>query len=308
MSENIKDKVTAAVVQASPALMDKEQTLEKSLRLIKEASQKGAEIVVFPESFLSGYPRGLNFGCKIGSRSDAGREDYLKFYRNSVKVPGEITEELASAAGEADIYLVMGVNETDESQNNSTIYNSLLYFGPGGNLLAKHQKLKPTGSERLIWGEGDSSTLSTVDTPYGTLGGLICWENYMPLARAAIYQEGVSFYAAPTADARDEWQSTIQHIALEGRNFVLACNQFVTRDMYPEDLNYYGMIDDQPKIMCRGGSAIIDPLGKYLAGPLYNEEGILMAELDLDLIPKSRMDFDVNGHYSRPDVFELRIH
>ncbi len=302
-----QETVKVAVVQASPVIMNKEKTLQKSLDLIEKAAAKGAKIVVFPEAYFSAYPRGLNFGCRIGSRTQAGREDYLKFYRSSVKVPGPITAKLASAAQEAKIYLVMGVNELDQSQNNSTIYCSILYFSPQGELIARHQKLKPTGSERLIWGEGDSSTLSTISTPYGTLGGLICWENYMPLARAAIYKQGVKFYVAPTADARDEWQSTLQHIALEGRTFVLASNQFVTKAMYPEDLNYIDELEEQPEVMCRGGSAIIDPLGNYLAGPLYGEEGILFADLDLDLIPKSRLDFDVNGHYSRPDIFQLQI-
>jgi nitrilase len=183
----------------------------------------------------------------------------------------------------------------------------VLYFSPEGKLIGKHQKLKPTGSERYIWGEGDGSTLTVVDTPYGKMGGLMCWENYMPLARAAIYAKGTQIYVAPTADSREEWQCTMRHIALEGRCFVLACNQFVTKDMYPKDLACYEELESSPELMCRGGSAIISPTGDYIAGPVYDKEDILFADLDLDLVTKSKFDFDVNGHYSRPDVFQLIV-
>lgn len=174
-------------------------------------------------------------------------------------------------------------------------------------LLGKHRKLKPTGSERLIWGEGDGSTLTVVDTPYGKMGGLTCWENYMPLARTAIYSKGVRIYVAPTADSREVWQCTVRHIALEGRCYVISCNQYVEKSMYPKDLNGYGELQDQPEIMCSGGSCIIDPLGRYAVEPVYNREEILIADLDLDLITQSRLDFDVMGHYARPDVFDFRI-
>ena len=176
-----------------------------------------------------------------------------------------------------------------------------------GQLLGKNRKLKPTGSERLIWGEGDGSTLTVLGTALGKVGGLICWENYMPLARMAIYDKGVDIYLAPTADDRDTWQATLRHIACEGRCFVLGCNQYMTKDMYPDDLKDLKELVEQPEIMCRGGSAIISPLGKAIAGPLYDKEGILFANLDLSAIARSKFDFDVVGHYARPDVFQLRV-
>jgi nitrilase len=300
---NTQKSVRVTVVQAAPVIMDRGATVGKTLTLIKEASSKGAQIVVFPEAFISAYPRGLSFGAVVGSRTVESREDWLRYYESSITVPGEVTDILGQAAADANIYLVIGVIEKD----GGTLYCTLLYFGPDGKLLAKHRKLKPTGLERFVWGEGDGSTLSVVDTPYGKMGGLICWENYMPLARTAMYMKGVSIYVAPTADARDEWQSTIRHIALEGRCFVLSCNQFVTKDMYPKDLKYYRDLEAQPDIMCRGGSAVVDPLGRYVTKPVYNRKEILVADLDLDMIIKSRLDFDPVGHYSRPDVFELII-
>jgi nitrilase len=183
----------------------------------------------------------------------------------------------------------------------------MLYFSPSGELIGRHRKLKPTGSERLIWGEGDGSTLPVFSTENGKIGGLICWENYMPLARMALYGQGVEIYLAPTADSRDNWQSTMRHIACEGRCFVLGCNQFVTRDMYPDDLETLDELVDQPEIMCRGGSVIVSPTGDVLAGPLWGEEGMLLAELDLEEVTRARLDFDVVGHYARPDIFQLHV-
>ncbi len=190
----------------------------------------------------------------------------------------------------------------------SAIHDStLLYFGPDGRLLGKHRKLKPTAAERFIWGEGDGSTLTVLDTELGKIGGLICWENYMPLARMAMYGKGVEIYLAPTADARDVWQATLRHIALEGRCFVLGCNQFVTKSMYPSDLEAIEDLENQPEVLCRGGSAIVSPLGQYLAGPLFDQEGILLADLDLAEVARGKFDFDVVGHYARPDVFQLIV-
>jgi nitrilase len=203
------------------------------------------------------------------------------------------------------IYLAVGVIEREHY--NGTLFCTTLYFGPDGTLLGKHRKLKPTAAERVIWGEGDGSTLTILDTEIGKIGGLICWENYMPLARMAMYNHGVEIYLAPTADARDTWQATMIHIACEGRCFVLGCNQFVTKDMYPSDLPGIEELSNQPHIMSRGGSVIISPMGKILAGPLYDCEGILYADLDRTEIIKGKMDFDVIGHYARPDVFQLTI-
>jgi len=203
--------------------------------------------------------------------------------------------------------LAIGVVERDTQFSRGTLYCTLLYFGPDGRLLGKHRKLKPTAAERLIWGEGDGSTLTVLDTEIGKIGGLICWENYMPLARMAMYSKGVELYLAPTADARDTWQATLRHIAREGRCFVLGCNQFVTKAMYPADLDGIEELADQPEVICRGGSAVISPLGEVLAGPLYGQEGTLFADLDLAEVARGKFDFDVVGHYARPDVFQLIV-
>jgi nitrilase len=199
------------------------------------------------------------------------------------------------------------VIERDTDTSGGTLYCTLLYFGPDGSLLGKHRKLKPTAAERLIWGEGDGSTLTAIRTGFGVMGGLICWENYMPLARMAMYGQGVELYLAPTADSREVWQATMRHIALEGRCFVLGCNQFVTKAMYPDDLEGIEELESQPEVMCRGGSVIVSPLGEVLAGPLYDEEGILYAELDMGEVVRGKFDFDVVGHYARPDVFKLVV-
>ena len=299
--------VKVAVVQAAPLLFDREATVAKACRLIDEAAREGAQLVLFPEAFIPAYPRGLSFGTVVGSRSPQGRLTWQRYWANAVDVPGPATETLGQAAREAGIFLAMGIIERDSQFSRGTLYCTLLYFGPDGRLLGKHRKLKPTAAERLIWGEGDGSTLTVLDTELGKVGGLICWENYMPLARMAMYGKGVELYLAPTADQRDSWQATLRHIALEGRCFVLGCNQFVTKEMYPQDLEGLEDLAGQPQILCRGGSAIISPLGGVLAGPLYDEEGILYADLDLAEVARGKLDFDVVGHYARPDVFQLRI-
>ena len=214
---------------------------------------------------------------------------------------------LGAIAREHRAHLVIGVIERDQTFSRGTLYCTLLYFGPDGALLAKHRKLVPTAAERYIWGSGDGSTLPALETPHGRLGGLICWENYMPLARMAMYGKGVQVYLAPTADHRDTWQATLRHIACEGRCFVLGSNQFVTKDMYPPDLVGLEDLEKQPEVLCRGGSAIVSPLGEYLAGPSFDEEALLVAELDLAEVVRARFDFDVVGHYARPDVFTLIV-
>ena len=296
-----------AVIQAAPVLFDREATVEKACNLIEQAATQGARFILFPEAYIPAYPRGLAFGTVVGSRSPVGRRVWQRYWENTVEVPGSTTRKLAEAAKTAGVYLAIGVIERDMTRSGSTLYCTLLYFGPDGRLLGKHQKLKPTAGERLIWGEGDGSTLTVIQTEIGRIGGLICWENYMPLARMAIYDKGVEIYLAPTADARDTWQATLRHIACEGRCFVLGCNQYMTKDMYPEDLQDLKELGDQPDVMCRGGSAIISPMGKVLAGPLFDQEGILFADLDLGAIARSKFDFDVVGHYARPDVFQLRV-
>ena len=295
--------VRVAVVQASPIPFDKEASVAKVARLAKEAAAQGAKIVLFPEAYIPCYPRGMYFGSSVGKRTDEGRKDYRRYYENAIDVPGEETRLLGQAAAEAGVFLSVGVIERESGSLHCTV----IFLGPDGSYLGKHRKLKPTGSERLIWSQGDGSTLTTVDTPYGTMGSVICWENYMPLMRAAMYAKGTTIYLAPTADARDSWQATIRHIAMEGRCFVLSCNQYQTKDMVPTDLPGYADLKEEPDLMCRGGSAILDPMGRYLAGPLYDKEGILVADLDLGCLAEARYDFDVVGHYARNDVFTLIV-
>ena len=301
------ETVKVAVVQASPVLFDREATIEKTCRLIREVGDQGVNLVLFPEAFIPAYPRGLGFGAVVGSRSAAGRRTFQRYWANAVQVHRPATEALGKAAREAGLYLAIGIIERDSRFSQGTLYCTLLYFSPNGELLGKHRKLKPTASERLIWGEGDGSTMPVLETAIGRVGGLICWENYMPLARMAMYGKGVEIYLAPTADHRETWHSTLRHIACEGRCFVLGCNQFVTKDMYPADLEGLDDLNELPEIMCRGGSAIISPFGEVLAGPLYDQEGILFADLDLAEIARGKFDFDVAGHYARPDVFQLVV-
>jgi nitrilase len=296
--------VQVAVVQAAPVLFDREATLDKTAELVTQAKNLGAELVLFPEAFIPAYPRGLSFGIVVGSRSERGRSTWQRYWDEAVVVPSAATDRLGEMAREAGTFLAIGVIERASS---GTLYCTVLYFGANGALLGKHRKLKPTAAERLIWGEGDGSTLTVVDAGFAKVGGLICWENYMPLARMAMYDRGVELYLAPTADARDTWQATVRHIALEGRCFVLGCNQYVTKSMYPDNLAGIEDLDDQPEVMCRGGSVIVSPLGEVLAGPLFDEEGILTAEVDLSEIARAKLDFDVVGHYARPDVFKLSV-
>ncbi len=306
MNEGIAP-VRVAVVQASPLYFDLAGSIERVVALTRQAAAEGAKLALFPEAYIGGYPWGLAFGTAVGGRSDAGRRTWQRYWATAMNVPGPETDRLAEVARETGSYLVVGVIERDSTYSGGTLFCTLLYFGPEGTLLAKHRKLKPTAAERLIWGEGDGSTLPVIPTPFGRVGGLICWENYMPLARMAMYGKGVDIYLAPTADARERWQSTLQHIALEGRCFVLGCNQYVTRDMYPEDLEIRDELEAWPPTLCRGGSAIYSPLGDRLAGPLWDEAGVLYADLDLEEIARGKFHFDVTGHYARPDVFHFWV-
>lgn len=299
--------VQVAAVQAAGAPFRTHEAVDAVVRLTAEAAAEGAELVVFPEAFVGGYPWGLAFGTAVGGRSAPGRRTWGRYRDAAIEIPGPETLRMGEAAREAGVHLAVGVVERDREFGRGTLYCTLLYIGADGTLLGKHRKLKPTAAERLIWGEGDGSTLPVLETPVGRVGGLICWENYMPLARMAMYGKGVQIYLAPTADARDRWQSTLQHIALEGRCFVVGCNQYVTRDMFPPDLE---IADEQaawPEVLCRGGTAIYAPDGRCLAGPLMDRAGILHATLELDEIALGTFDFDVVGHYARPDVFRLIV-
>lgn len=292
----------AAVVQASAIPFDSERSVHKAVDLIRDAAAEGARLIVFPEAFISGYPKGAHFGAPVGLRTAAGRDEFLTYAKGAIDVPGPATEALAEAAREAGAYLVIGVIERD----GGTLYCTVLFFGPDGTVLGKHRKLMPTAAERLIWGYGDGSTLPVFDTPLGKIGAVICWENYMPMLRMAMYGKGITIYCAPTADDRDTWLSSMRHVALEGRCFVLTSCQFIHRGDFPVDYEC-ALGDDPNTILMRGGSAIINPLGQVLAGPHFEGETILYADLDLDDITRGKYDFDVVGHYARPDIFQLRV-
>src|SRR5262245_43598300 len=292
----------AAVVQSSPVVFETKATLAKVRDLTAEAATHGAKLVVFPEAFIASYPKGLDFGARVGLRTSKGRDEFRRYFDSAIAVPGPETEELSRIAKTSNVHLVIGVIEREIG----TLYCTVLFFAADGTFLGKHRKLMPTAMERLIWGFGDGSTLPVFETPLGRLGAVICWENYMPLLRTYMYSQGIEIYCAPTADHRETWVATMQHIAMEGRCFVLGCNQFNRRKDFPE--NYRSSFGESPKtVISRGGSCIVDPFGKLLAGPDFQQETILVAELDRSLLPKAKFDFDAVGHYSRPDIFRLVV-
>jgi len=295
-------KVRAAVVQAAPVAFERAQTLEKLGELAAQAARQGAELVVFPEAFVSAYPKGLDFGAVVGRRTREGREQFRRYFDSAVEVPGPDVDRMARIAREHRLHLVVGAIERD----GGTLYCTALFFAEDGRFLGKHRKLMPTAAERLVWGFGDGSTLPVFDTRLGRIGAVICWESYMPMLRMAMYSKGVQLYCAPTADDRETWLPTVRHVALEGRCFVLSACQVLRRRDMPADLpNALG--DSPDTLLMRGGSCIVDPLGKVLAGPVFDEATILLAELDLDEIARGKYDFDVAGHYARPDVFRLSV-
>ena len=294
-----------AVVQAAPVLFDRALSTQKAIDLIRTAAGHGAELVVLPELYISGYPYGMTFGFTVGARSEAGRQDWKRYYDNSILVPGEETAALAAVAGELGVYVSIGVSERDAFT--ATLYNTNLIFSPEGRLDCVHRKLKPTGAERLVWGDANRDFFPVCDTPWGPMASLICWESYMPLARVALYQKGVTLYISPNTNDNPEWQATIQHIALEGRCYFVNCDMYFTRDTYPTDLCGYEEVKKLPEVVCRGGSCVIDPYGHYVMEPLWDQEGILYADLDMEQVPASRMEFDPCGHYARPDVLKLEV-
>ena len=296
------NKIKVAVVQAASVSFNLDATLEKVKRLALEAAAGAAQLAVFPEAFVSAYPRGMDFSTVVGNRGAEGREWYRRYLESSITVPGPAVSTLGEIARAANLQLVIGVIERE----GGTLYCTVLFFAANGDYMGKHRKLMPTGSERLTWGFGDGSTLSVFDTSLGRVGAAICWENYMPLLRTALYAKGIEIYCAPTADGRDTWLSTMKHIALEGRCFVLSANQFAVKSDFPID--YPGFADLVPEeVVSRGGSCIISPFGEVLAGPYFEGEVVLFADLDMDDIPRAKFDFDVVGHYGRPDVFQLKV-
>jgi nitrilase len=298
----MRDRFNVAVVQASPVIFDPERTLDKLEALAADAARQGARLVLFPEAFVSAYPRGMNFGAVVGARSDAGREEFRRYWESSIDVPGPAVDRIGEIARVNRLYLVVGVVE----RAGGTLYCSVLFFAPDGSFLGKHRKVMPTGSERLVWGFGDGPTMPVFDTPLGRIGAVICWENYLPLMRAAMYAKGVELYCAPTADARDSWTASMRHIAVEGRCFVLSANQFNRRRDFPPD-DRCSLSEDPDSIVCRGGSCIVDPFGNFLAGPNVEGEAILSAEIELAQIIRGKFDLDVVGHYARPDIFQLHV-
>jgi len=291
-----------AVVQAGAVPFDSKRSLEKACNLVADAAEQGAKLVVFPEAFVSAYPKGADFGARVGIRSPEGRTDFRHYWESAIEVPSPATDTLAASAGKNRVYMVIGVIERD----GGTLYCTALFFAPDGSLMGKHRKLMPTAMERLIWGFGSGSTLPVFETPLGKIGSVICWENYMPLLRMAMYSKGIQLYCAPTVDDREAWIPTMQHIALEGRCFVLSACQYIKRGEYPRD---YAAVQgaDPDTVLIRGGSCIVGPLGQMLAGPDYDGERILTADIDLGDIARGKYDLDVVGHYARPDIFRLYV-
>jgi nitrilase len=296
---NLDSTTRVAAVQAAPVFLDRDATIDKVGTLTKEAAAAGARLVAFPEGFVPTYP---DWVWRTNPWADG--EWYARWIDQCVDVPGPACAALGEIARENEVHLAVPVNERD----GGTVYNTILYFGPDGALLGKHRKLVATGGERLVWGMGDGSTLPVFDTPFGRLGGLICWENYMPLARAAMYEQGVDILLAPTWDNSDVWVASMRHIAKEGRCYVLGITSCLRGSDVPADIpgrdDIYGGDDDW---MSRGNTVIVDPYGDILAGPISETEGILYAEVDTAKVRQSRRQFDVVGHYARPDVFKLSV-
>jgi len=285
-----------AVVQAAPSLFDPPETSRRFEALLARAVAGGAELVVFPEAFVGGYPKGATFGATVGSRTEAGRALFARYRRSALDIPGEDFDRLRATVAAHRAHVVVGVIE----RAGHTLYCTALLIAPDGTLLGHHRKLVPTGTERLIWGQGDASDVAVVDTDLGRVGMAVCWENYMPLYRAELYRQGVEIYCAPTVDCRDTWAATMRHIGVEGRCFVLSATQFAVRGDYPAD---FPLGDDL--VVIRGGSCVVDPFGGLLAGPVFDREDVLVADLDLDLLDGAYLDLDVSGHYARPDLFRL---
>ena len=301
----MNEPIKVACVQAEPVVLRREATIDKLERLTGEAAREGARLVVFPETFVPVYPSSLWAKSFAGWADPRAKAAFARLARESLAVPGPDCERLGSIARENDVWIVTGVNEVDPERP-GTIYNSLLYHAPDGRLALHHRKLVPTNHERLVWGQGDGRGVRAIDTPIGRIGGLICWENYMPLARFSLYESGVEIYIGSTADDGDAWQATLVHIARESRAFVVAPAHFQRASAYPDDFPLREELGDV-EVIGRGGSAILGPDGAYLAGPLYDEEGILYAELDPQRLYEERQRFDPAGHYHRPDVFKLSV-
>lgn len=302
--KDLKDTCKLAVVQAAPVMFDKTACIEKALKLINECTANGAELIVFPELFIPGYPYGMTFGFRVGSRNADGRKDWKVYYDNSILADGPEMQQLIEKAKEQGIYLSIGYSERDAVTG--TLYNSNMMIAPDGTAM-NHRKLKPTGSERVVWGDADRDYFPVMETPWGPMGNLICWESYMPLARVALYQKGISLYISPNTNDNPEWQDTIRHIAIEGHCYFINCDMFFTRADYPKTASAGEEIAKLPEIACRGGSCVVDPFGHVVSDTIWDHEGIIYAELDMQKVPASKMEHDVCGHYARPDVLKLQV-
>jgi nitrilase len=297
--------VKVAAAQFSPHFLNLSKTVEKTCNLISEAGKNGAKLIVFPESFLSGYP---DWVWLIPNGNSTMLDDlYQELVENAVTIPDKTTNNLCQAAKEAGVYVAVGIHERNAEASGFTLFNTLLYINDQGIIIGKHRKLIPTGGERLVWGQGNGDTLSAFDTHFGKLGGLLCWENYMPLARQAMYSVGTEVYVAPTWDSSDNWLLSMRHIAREGGMFVISVCQAIRKDDIPDRYEFKKLYPDNSEWINSGNSCIINPRGDIIAGPLSNRQEILYADLDLSLIAKSKRMFDVTGHYSRPDVFRYEI-
>lgn len=302
--KDLKDTCKLAVVQAAPVMFDKTACIEKALKLINECTANGAELIIFPELFIPGYPYGMTFGFRVGSRNADGRKDWKAYYDNSILANGPEMQQLIEKAKEQGIYLSIGYSERDAVTG--TLYNSNMMIAPDGTAM-NHRKLKPTGSERVVWGDADRDYFPVMETPWGPMGNLICWESYMPLARVALYQKGISLYISPNTNDNPEWQDTICHIAIEGHCYFINCDMFFTRADYPKTASAGEEIAKLPEIACRGGSCVVDPFGHVVSDTIWDQEGIIYAELDMQKVPASKMEHDVCGHYARPDVLKLQV-
>ncbi|HWE45579.1 MAG TPA: nitrilase-related carbon-nitrogen hydrolase [Caulobacteraceae bacterium] len=301
-SKPLSGVVRVAVVQAGSVLFDTPATLAKLRCLAREAAGKGARLALFPEAFVGGYPKGLDFGVKLGSRTPEGRDWFRRYSDAAIAVPGPETAEIGAVAAEHAIEIVTGVVE----RAGSTLYCAVLHFDALGRLVNRRRKLMPTALERVVWGQGDGSTLAVAETEVGRTAYAICWENMMPLLRTALYAQDVQLWCAPTVDDRETWQASMRHIAMEGRCFVLSAVQHLTRADCPADYPAIeGLAPDAPLV--GGGSLIVGPLGAVIAGPERGGEAVLTADLDLADLTRARYDFDAVGHYARPDVFSLQV-
>ena len=297
--------VKVAAAQLSPIFLNKEKTIEKACKAILEAGENSADLIVFPEAYISGYPDWV--WLITNSKGADLNELYVKLVENAVSVPDESTRQLCKAAKEAGVNVVMGMHERNSETSNASLFNSLLFIDDKGLIIGKHRKLIPTGGERLVWSQGDGSTLRAYDTSAGKIAGLICWENFMPLARNAIYESGAQLLVAPTWDKSPNWIQSMQHIAREGGLFVISSCMALKMDDIPDSYEFKKLYPEGREWINVGNSAIIAPNGQILAGPLEAEEGILYAEIDFDQVIKAKRMFDAVGHYARPDVFTFNV-